>query len=61
MRHATVRTTLDTHGHLWPDADESTRSAIGAVIAERMASVESAAYPLRTEGRRSQRRRRSEG
>jgi hypothetical protein len=35
-RHATARTTLDTYGHLWPDADESTRSAIGAVIAERM-------------------------
>ena len=49
MRHATARTTLDTYGHLWPDADESTRSAIGAVIAERMDSVESAADPLRTE------------
>ena len=36
MRHASARTTLDTYGHLWPDADESTRSAIGAVIAERM-------------------------
>jgi integrase len=59
MRHATARTTLDTYGHLWPDADESTRSAIGAVIAERMASVESAAYPLRTEGACPQRRRRS--
>lgn len=35
MRHATARTTLDTYGHLWPDADESTRTAIGAVIAER--------------------------
>ena len=33
MRHASARTTLDTYGHLWPDADESTRSAIGAVIA----------------------------
>ena len=43
MRHATARTTLDTYGHLWPDADESTRSAIGAVIAERMDSLESTA------------------
>jgi integrase len=43
MRHASAKTTLDTYGHLWPDADESTRSAIGAVIAERMDSVESAA------------------
>ena len=45
MRHASARTTLDTYGHLWPDADESTRTAIGAVIAQRM---KSAAYPLRT-------------
>jgi hypothetical protein len=45
MRHATARTTLDTYGHLWPDADESTRTVISAVIAKRM---KSAAYPLRT-------------
>lgn len=45
MRHASARTTLDTYGHLWPDADESTRSAIGKVIAER---VESTADALRT-------------
>jgi integrase len=41
MRHATARTTLDTYGHLWPDADASTRTAIGAVIAER---IKTAAY-----------------
>jgi integrase len=46
MRHASARTTLDTYGHLWPDADESTRTAVGAVIAERL---KTAAYPLRTE------------
>jgi integrase len=46
MRHASATTTLDTYGHLWPDADESTRTAIGAVIAERMKTP---AYPLRTE------------
>ena len=28
MRHATAATTLDVYGHLWPDADESTRAAI---------------------------------
>ena len=61
MRHAAARTTLDTYGHLWPDADESTRSAIGAVITERMDSVESTAYPLRTESAFTSRRRRSEG
>jgi len=49
MRHASARTTLDTYSHLWPDADESTHSAIGVVIAERMDSVGSTAYPLRTE------------
>ena len=47
MRHASASTTLDTYGHLWPDADESTRTAIGAVIAERL--KDSPAYPLRTE------------
>jgi integrase len=57
MRHASARTTLDTYGHLWPDADESTRSVIGAVIAERIASPEPTAYPLRTEGARPRRRR----
>jgi integrase len=46
MRHATARTTLDTHGHLWPDADESTRTAVGAVIKERMKTTADA---LRTE------------
>ncbi|WP_297725723.1 tyrosine-type recombinase/integrase [Mycobacterium sp.] len=45
MRHTNARTTLDTYGHLWPDADESTRTAIGVVIAERM---ETTADRLRT-------------
>ncbi|MBA2455570.1 MAG: tyrosine-type recombinase/integrase [Nocardioidaceae bacterium] len=35
LRHASAKTTLDTYGHLWPDADDSTRAAIGAVFAER--------------------------
>ena len=48
MRHASAHTTLDAYGHLWPDADESTRSAIGAVIAKPMASVESTADQLPT-------------
>jgi integrase len=62
MRHASARMTLDTYGHLWPYADESTRSAIGAVIAERMDSAaKSPADPLRTESGSSRRRRRSEG
>ncbi|GAA4746601.1 tyrosine-type recombinase/integrase [Gordonia alkaliphila] len=45
LRHSSARTTLDTYAHLWPDADESTRSAIGKVIAER---ADSAADGLRT-------------
>jgi hypothetical protein len=48
MRHATARTTLDVYGHMWPDADESTRSAVGAVIAERMDSLRLTADGLRT-------------
>jgi hypothetical protein len=44
MRHASARTTLDTYSHLWPDADESTRTAVGAVITARIDSVETAAY-----------------
>jgi integrase len=45
LRHATAQTTLDIYGHLWPDADESTRSAVGAVIRDRLGS---AADDLRT-------------
>jgi integrase len=45
MRHATAATTLDVYGHLWPDADESTRAAVGAAIAAR---PEIAADALRT-------------
>ena len=36
LRHASATTTLDVYGHLWPDADESTRAAVGAVITARM-------------------------
>ncbi|MEE6177554.1 tyrosine-type recombinase/integrase [Mycobacterium sp. 050134] len=46
MRHASATTTLDTYGHLWPDAGESTRTAISKVIAKRMNTT---AYQLRTE------------
>ena len=48
MRHALATTTLNTYGHLWPDADESTRAAVGTVIAARMDSTETTAYDLRT-------------
>lgn len=35
LRHASATTTLNTYAHLWPDADESTRAAVGAVLAAR--------------------------
>jgi hypothetical protein len=60
MRHASARTTLDTYGHLWPDADESTRSAIGVVITERMDSLGATADALRTETTSRLHRRRSQ-
>lgn len=39
LRHASAKTTLDTYGHLWPDADESARAAVGAVFAARADSL----------------------
>jgi integrase len=45
LRHASASTTLDTYGHLWPDADESTRAAVGAAIRTRIGT---AADVLRT-------------
>jgi integrase len=35
LRHGSARTTLDTHGHMWPDSNESARAAVGAVLAAR--------------------------
>ena len=49
IRHASVITMLDIYGHLWPDADESTRSAIGAVITARMGALGATADALRTD------------
>jgi hypothetical protein len=45
LRHASASTTLGTYGHLWPDADESTRTAVGAAIRTR---IETAADVLQT-------------
>jgi hypothetical protein len=48
MRHSSAKTTLDLYGHMWPDKDETTRAAIGGVIAARMAtSSENPASALR--------------
>jgi integrase len=46
LRHASAKVTLDTYGHLWPDADESTRAAIAAVIRPRVGAADG----LRTGG-----------
>lgn len=35
MRHGSATTTLNVYGHMWPDSDESTRTAIGTVLAAR--------------------------
>ncbi|WP_243874873.1 tyrosine-type recombinase/integrase [Arthrobacter woluwensis] len=32
LRHASAKTTLDTHGHMWPDKDESARGAVADVL-----------------------------
>lgn len=42
LRHASAKTTLDTYGHLWPDADESARAAVAAVLTARADSVRTA-------------------
>lgn len=43
LRHASAKTTLDTYTHLWPDSDESTRTAIDAVMTARLEAIQSAA------------------
>ncbi len=42
LRHASATTTLNTYAHLWPDSDESTRAAVGAVLAARADSSRTA-------------------
>ena len=41
LRHASANTKLDTYAHLWPDSDESTRTAIDAVMQARAEAVQS--------------------
>jgi integrase len=36
LRHASATTTLDTYSHLFPDSDESTRTAIEHVLSARL-------------------------
>jgi len=35
LRHASAKTTLDVYGHLFPDQDEATRTAVDAVLVAR--------------------------
>lgn len=46
LRHANATTTLNTYGHLWPDADESARAAVADVLTARADSL--SADSLRT-------------
>ncbi len=32
LRHASAKTTLDTYGHMWPDSDDRTRTAVASVL-----------------------------
>jgi hypothetical protein len=34
LRHASASTTLDTYSHLWPDSDDSTRTAVETVLVD---------------------------
>ena len=43
LGHATEAGTLDTYSHLWPDAADTSRAAVDAVIG-------AAVYPLCTDG-----------
>ncbi|PWC05438.1 tyrosine-type recombinase/integrase [Agromyces badenianii] len=48
VRHASPSITLNVYGHLWPDRDETGRTAVAAVLAERLADS------VRTKPARSQ-------
>lgn len=39
LRHASAKTTLDVYGHLWPDTDESARTAVNNVLTARADSL----------------------
>lgn len=50
LRHASATTTLNTYGHLFPDADESARAAIKKIVMARTdSSDEAPADSLRTD------------
>lgn len=47
LRHAGATTTLNTYAHLWPNADESARAAVGAVLAASTDSLRTSEVSLR--------------
>lgn len=42
LRHGSAKTTLDTYAHLWPDTEESARSAVRDVLANRADNLRTA-------------------
>ena len=39
LRHRSAKTTLDVYGHLFPDSDDRTRTAVDAALARRADSL----------------------
>jgi hypothetical protein len=44
LGHATAVETLDTYSHLWPDSDDTTRTAVDSVLSK----INLTADPVRT-------------
>lgn len=40
LRHRTASVTLNTYSHLWPSAEDKTRNAAGAMLAETLTGVD---------------------
>lgn len=51
LRHSKATTTLLTYSHLWPDADQTTRAAVGRAMGP---LINNAADPVRTGGESAQ-------
>lgn len=51
LRHASAATTLRIYTHLWPDADQTTRAAVGRAMGP---LINNAADPVRTDGESAQ-------
>jgi integrase len=49
LGHATAQETLDTYGHLWPESDDDSRSA----VADKFGAIINGAAPSPSEDRKS--------